>query len=152
MSQASGTATVFGETPQRHPRRWHHPSPVGEHLLGRLGFTNSPGSIPRVLGKGCSYEVFTGLGKRGERGINCGSDGLQLPTALVSCPAPSHPHPHGGAWCLGLPGCPAPWLGVRRGGLASPSVLGFPSYRGSLPIPSSLPLQSGGVVKIQTCT
>lgn len=107
MSQARGTATVFGETPQRHPRRWHRPSPVGEHLLGRLGFTNSPGSIPRVLGKGCSYGVFTGLGKRGERGLNCGSDGLQLPQPW--CPAQPRPSPSPtevpGAW-----GCPAALL------------------------------------------
>lgn len=108
--------SVWGDT-QRHPRRWHHPSTVGEHLLGWLGFTNSAGSIPQVLGKGFSYEIFTGLGKRGKRDINCRSDGLQLPTALMSCPSLSHPHTHRDLWCLrlGLPGCPATWLGVNGG-------------------------------------
>lgn len=98
-----GLQQCLGRHPRGTPGGGTVPAQWKSTSLGRLGFTNSPGSIPRVLGKGCSYEVFTGLGKRGERGLNCGSDGLQLPTALVSCPALSQPQPHGGAWCLGLP-------------------------------------------------
>lgn len=98
-----GLQQCLGRHPRGTPGGGTVPAQWESTSLGRLGFTNSPGSIPRVLGKGCSYEVFTGLGKRGERGLNCGSDGLQLPTALVSCPALSQPQPHGGAWCLGLP-------------------------------------------------
>lgn len=89
VSQAHGVEIVFGETPQRHPRRCHHPSPMGEYLLGRSGFIKIPGSILQVLGKGCFYEVFTGLGKRRERGVNSKSDGLQLSRA----PVPTRPCP-----------------------------------------------------------
>lgn len=141
MSQASGTVTVFGETPQKFPMRWHDPSLVGEQILGRLGFTNSPGSAPQA-GQGLCPRDFHWHGeKRGER-IKCRSASLQLPTALMSPPAPGRCLMPGDAAQLTPLGCTGvAWLPTQPS--ASPAA--------EAPASSLLPpFIEQGCTKIQT--